>query len=38
MTISDEGLSGLRVLVTGGSRGVGEATARRFAAVGTRSA
>jgi NAD(P)-dependent dehydrogenase (short-subunit alcohol dehydrogenase family) len=34
MTIPDEGLSGLRVLVTGGSRGLGEATARRFAAAG----
>ncbi|MEU1348294.1 oxidoreductase [Streptomyces sp. NPDC005775] len=34
MTIADEGLDGLRVLVTGGSRGLGEATARRFAAAG----
>ncbi|MFF1920328.1 oxidoreductase [Streptomyces sp. NPDC058221] len=34
MTIDDEGLAGLRVLVTGGSRGLGEATARRFAAAG----
>ncbi|MCQ8188266.1 oxidoreductase [Streptomyces rugosispiralis] len=34
MTIVDEGFSGLRVLVTGGSRGLGEATARRFAAAG----
>ncbi|WP_329455082.1 oxidoreductase [Streptomyces sp. NBC_01497] len=34
MTIEDEGLDGLRVLVTGGSRGLGEATARRFAAAG----
>ncbi|GAA4995540.1 oxidoreductase [Actinopolymorpha pittospori] len=34
MTISEEGLSGLRVLVTGGSRGLGEATVRRFAAAG----
>jgi NAD(P)-dependent dehydrogenase (short-subunit alcohol dehydrogenase family) len=34
MTTSDEGLAGLRVLVTGGSRGLGEATARRFAAAG----
>jgi NAD(P)-dependent dehydrogenase (short-subunit alcohol dehydrogenase family) len=34
MTISDDGLSGLRVLVTGGSRGLGEATVRRFAAAG----
>lgn len=32
--IADEGLDGLRVLVTGGSRGLGEATARRFAAAG----
>ncbi|WP_406151044.1 oxidoreductase [Streptomyces sp. NBC_01012] len=30
----DDGLSGLRVLVTGGSRGLGQATARRFAAAG----
>jgi NAD(P)-dependent dehydrogenase (short-subunit alcohol dehydrogenase family) len=30
----DEGLNGLRVLVTGGSRGIGEATVRRFAAAG----
>ena len=35
MTIADEGLYGLRVLVTGGSRGLGEATARRFAAAGS---
>ena len=34
MTIVDEGLSGLRVLVTGGSRGLGRATARRFADAG----
>lgn len=34
MTVVDEGLDGLRVLVTGGSRGLGEATARRFAAAG----
>ncbi|GHJ40887.1 SDR family oxidoreductase [Streptomyces sp. TS71-3] len=34
MAIDDEGLYGLRVLVTGGSRGLGEATARRFAAAG----
>jgi NAD(P)-dependent dehydrogenase (short-subunit alcohol dehydrogenase family) len=34
MTIVDEGLAGLRVLVTGGSRGLGEATARRFVAAG----
>ncbi|WP_033292408.1 oxidoreductase [Amycolatopsis jejuensis] len=31
---ADEGLSGRRVLVTGGSRGLGEATVRRFAAAG----
>ncbi|MFJ9705781.1 oxidoreductase [Streptomyces sp. NPDC101234] len=36
MTVPDEGLSGLRVLVTGGSRGLGEATARRFAAAGAK--
>lgn len=30
----DEGLAGLRVLVTGGSRGLGEATVRRFVASG----
>lgn len=30
----DEGLEGLRVLVTGGSRGLGEATVRRFVAAG----
>ncbi|WP_432089917.1 oxidoreductase [Streptomyces sp. NRRL F-5630] len=30
----DEGLQGLRVLVTGGSRGLGEATVRRFVAAG----
>ncbi|MFB4420038.1 SDR family oxidoreductase [Streptomyces sp. QL37] len=34
MTIVDEELDGLRVLVTGGSRGLGAATARRFAASG----
>ncbi|AGZ42370.1 oxidoreductase [Actinoplanes friuliensis] len=34
MTNSDDGLSGLRVLVTGGSRGLGAATVRRFAASG----
>lgn len=32
----DEGLEGLRVLVTGGSRGLGAATVRRFAAAGAR--
>lgn len=34
MTVPEEGLGGLRVLVTGGSRGLGEATVRRFAAAG----
>ncbi|MEV3964685.1 oxidoreductase [Nocardia sp. NPDC050193] len=34
MTLEDDGLAGLRVLVTGGSRGLGEATARRFATAG----
>src|SRR6201991_4402890 len=34
MTVPEEGLTGLRVLVTGGSRGLGKATARRFAAAG----
>ncbi|MEU6207734.1 oxidoreductase [Micromonospora musae] len=34
MTNLNEGLDGLRVLVTGGSRGLGEATVRRFAAAG----
>lgn len=34
MTIPNEGLDGLRVLVTGGSRGLGRATAQRFAAAG----
>ncbi|GAA5114500.1 oxidoreductase [Pseudonocardia adelaidensis] len=34
MTVPDEELSDLRVLVTGGSRGLGAATARRFAAAG----
>lgn len=34
MPLVDEGLNGLRVLVTGGSRGIGEATVRRFAAAG----
>ncbi|NDZ81423.1 SDR family oxidoreductase [Streptomyces sp. SID10853] len=34
MPITDEGLEGLRVLVTGGSRGLGAATVRRFVAAG----
>jgi NAD(P)-dependent dehydrogenase (short-subunit alcohol dehydrogenase family) len=34
MTVHDEGLEGLRVLVTGGTKGMGEATAKRFAASG----
>ncbi|MEV5600820.1 oxidoreductase [Streptomyces sp. NPDC052299] len=34
MPNTDDGLSGLRVLVTGGSRGLGAATVRRFAAAG----
>lgn len=34
MAFTDEGLEGLRVLVTGGSRGLGAATARRFTAAG----
>lgn len=34
VTSVNEGLTGLRVLVTGGSRGIGEATVRRFAAAG----
>ncbi|MFG2594913.1 oxidoreductase [Streptomyces sp. NPDC048462] len=34
MPITDEGLHGLRVLVTGGSRGLGAATARRFVTAG----
>jgi NAD(P)-dependent dehydrogenase (short-subunit alcohol dehydrogenase family) len=34
VTIEHDRLDGLRVLVTGGSRGLGEATARRFAAAG----
>ncbi|MFE0420801.1 oxidoreductase [Streptomyces tendae] len=34
MTIDRDEFTGLRVLVTGGSRGLGEATARRFAAAG----
>ena len=33
MTVHDEGFDGLRVLVTGGTRGMGEATAKRFAAA-----
>jgi NAD(P)-dependent dehydrogenase (short-subunit alcohol dehydrogenase family) len=34
MPITDDNLEGLRVLVTGGSRGLGAATARRFVAAG----
>ncbi|MFD5137252.1 oxidoreductase [Streptomyces sp. NPDC058378] len=34
MPNTDEGLGGLRVLVTGGSRGLGAATVRRFIAAG----
>ncbi|GGL85850.1 short-chain dehydrogenase [Streptomyces anthocyanicus] len=34
MTVEAEDFDGVRVLVTGGSRGLGEATARRFAAAG----
>ncbi|MGW6060321.1 oxidoreductase [Streptomyces sp. NPDC055189] len=34
MTVADEDFKGLRVLVTGASRGLGAATARRFAAAG----
>lgn len=34
MTMSENELAGLRVLVTGASRGIGAATARRFAAAG----
>ncbi|MEV0262890.1 oxidoreductase [Streptomyces sp. NPDC050617] len=34
MPITDSSLDGLRVLVTGGSRGLGAATARRFVAAG----
>ncbi len=34
MTVPNEGLDSLRVLVTGGSSGLGAATARRFAAAG----
>ncbi|MEU6132109.1 oxidoreductase [Saccharopolyspora sp. NPDC047091] len=36
MTIPDEGLAGRRVLITGASRGLGVAIARRFAAAGAR--
>ncbi|MFI6347512.1 oxidoreductase [Streptomyces sp. NPDC050560] len=36
MTVPEEGLDGLRVLVTGASRGLGAATARRFADAGAR--
>ncbi len=36
MTVSEEGLSGLRVLVTGASRGLGAATAHRFADAGAK--
>ncbi|MFF2732483.1 oxidoreductase [Streptomyces sp. NPDC058008] len=34
MPITDDGLGGLRVLITGGSRGLGAAAARRFVASG----
>lgn len=34
MPITDNSLEGLRVLVTGGSRGLGAATVRRFVAAG----
>ncbi|MCQ4212341.1 SDR family oxidoreductase [Streptomyces longispororuber] len=34
MTTTDKSLDGLRVLVTGGSRGLGEATVRRFVSAG----
>ncbi|MEU2380456.1 oxidoreductase [Streptomyces misionensis] len=34
MPLTDNSLDGLRVLVTGGSRGLGAATARRFVAAG----
>ncbi|MFI7613405.1 SDR family NAD(P)-dependent oxidoreductase [Nonomuraea terrae] len=34
MPNTDEGLEGVRVLVTGGSRGLGAATVRRFVAAG----
>jgi len=36
MTVSEEGVSGLRVLVTGASRGLGAATAHRFADAGAK--
>ncbi|WP_182898632.1 oxidoreductase [Microbispora sp. H10830] len=36
MAVPEEGLRGLRVLVTGGSRGLGAATARRFADAGAK--
>ncbi|SCE01139.1 hypothetical protein GA0115240_135241 [Streptomyces sp. DvalAA-14] len=32
--MENQGFAGLRVLVTGGSRGLSAATARRFAAAG----
>ncbi|MER7205395.1 SDR family NAD(P)-dependent oxidoreductase, partial [Streptomyces sp. NPDC000188] len=34
MPITHDSLDGLRVLVTGGSRGLGAATVRRFVAAG----
>ena len=34
MTVHDEGFEGLRVLVAGETRGMREATAKRFAAEG----
>jgi NAD(P)-dependent dehydrogenase (short-subunit alcohol dehydrogenase family) len=34
--VTPDGLAGRRVLVTGGSRGLGEATVRRYAAAGAR--
>ncbi|MFH8443261.1 oxidoreductase [Streptomyces sp. NPDC018026] len=36
MPLTDSSLDGLRVLITGGSRGLGAATARRFVAAGAR--
>ncbi|GAA4976539.1 oxidoreductase [Streptomyces hyderabadensis] len=36
MPVTDNSLDGLRVLITGGSRGLGAATARRFVAAGAR--